>query len=104
MLAASRREGVLAAGDQIGDWIVDGPLGEGGMGAVFRVHNVLSSSMRAAVKVLKPQDLGRGRERFSLELQALATLNHPGIVRVHGGGEDRARGLLFIVMELLHGE
>jgi serine/threonine-protein kinase len=94
----------LATGDQIGDWVVDGPLGEGGMGAVYRVHSVLSEDMKAALKVLKPHEVGKGRERFAQELQALAKLTHPGIVRVLGGGEDRQRNLLYLVMELLDGE
>jgi len=33
---------MLKAGDRIGDWIIESPLGEGGMGAVFRVHSALS--------------------------------------------------------------
>jgi hypothetical protein len=29
---------MLDPGDRIGDWIVEAPLGEGGMGAVYRCH------------------------------------------------------------------
>ncbi len=94
----------LAVGDRIGDWIVEGSVGEGGMGAVFRVHSTLSSEMKAALKVLKPHDVGQAKERFAQELQALARLTHPGIVRVLGGGEDTNRSLLYLVMELLEGE
>ena len=34
---------ILRTGDRIGEWIVDGPLGEGGMGTVWRVHSALSA-------------------------------------------------------------
>jgi hypothetical protein len=95
---------VLESGDRVGDWIVECRLGEGGMGAVYRCHSVLSDAMKAALKVMKSHTLGAGRERFAQELQSLAMLSHPGIVRVLGGGEDRERGLLFLVMELLTGE
>ncbi len=94
----------LNEGDTIGDWIVEGPLGEGGMGAVYRVHSVLSGELKAALKTLKPHEVGQGRERFAVELQALARLTHPSIVRVLGGGEDSQRNLLYLVMELLEGE
>ncbi|MCA9492713.1 MAG: serine/threonine protein kinase, partial [Myxococcales bacterium] len=79
-------------------------IGEGGMGAVFRCHSTLSDAMKAAVKVLKANEVSQGRERFVQELQTLAGLSHPGIVRVLGGGEDRERDLLFLVMELVSGE
>lgn len=95
---------MLESGDRVGDWIVESQLGEGGMGAVYRCHSVLSDAMKAALKVMKSHALGAGRERFAQELQSLAMLSHPGIVRVLGGGEDRERGLLFLVMELLSGE
>jgi len=95
---------LLKRGDRIGDWIVDDELGEGGMGAVYRCHNTLSTKIGAAVKVLKPHGLGRARERFLREVELLASVQHPAVVRVLGGGEDTERGLLYMAMELLHGE
>lgn len=95
---------MLATGDRIGDWIVDKTLGEGGMGAVFLAHNVLSAKVRAAVKVLKPHSMGDARKRFVREVELLASVQHPAVVRVLGGGEDSERGLLFMAMEFLEGE
>ncbi|MBW2253557.1 MAG: serine/threonine protein kinase [Deltaproteobacteria bacterium] len=95
---------LLKRGDQIGDWIVVDELGEGGMGAVYRCHNTLSTKIGAAVKVLKPHGLGKARERFLREVELLASVQHPAVVRVLGGGEDTKRGLLYMAMELLNGE
>ncbi|MBK9372150.1 MAG: serine/threonine protein kinase [Deltaproteobacteria bacterium] len=60
--------------------------------------------VRAAVKVLKPHDLGAARERFVQEVEVLASLKHPAVVQVLGGGEDLSRGLLYMAMELVEGE
>lgn len=95
---------MLDVGDRIGDWIVDRTLGEGGMGAVYLAHNVLSSKVRAAVKVLKPHELGDAKKRFVREVELVASVQHPAVVRVLGGGEDTERGLLYMAMEYLEGE
>jgi len=95
---------MLKAGDRIGDWIIESPLGEGGMGAVFRVHSALSERVDAALKVMKPSLEPDARTRFVREAEALAALRHPAIVRVMGFSEDTRRGLLYLVMELAEGE
>ncbi|MCK6514501.1 serine/threonine protein kinase [Myxococcota bacterium] len=95
---------MLVAGDRIGEWVVESQLGEGGMGAVFACHSGLSQRVKAAVKVLKPHDLGAARERFVQEVEVLASLKHPAVVQVLGGGEDLSRGLLYMAMELVEGE
>jgi serine/threonine-protein kinase len=95
---------VLQSGERIGDWVVDAPLGEGGMGAVYRVHSALVERLTAALKVLKPTEETDGRARFVREAEALSALSHPAIVRVMGFGEDAAHGLLYLAMELVEGE
>lgn len=95
---------MLNPGDRIGDWIVDAKLGEGGMGAVFRCHNVLSERITSAVKILKSHDLGESRQRFIREVELVATVRHPAVVQVMGAGEDTERGLVWMAMELLDGE
>jgi serine/threonine-protein kinase len=95
---------MLKAGDRIGDWIIESPLGEGGMGAVFRVHSALSERVDAALKVMKPSLEPDARTRFVREAEALSALRHPAIVRVMGFSEDTRRGLLYLVMELAEGE
>jgi len=95
---------VLRAGDRVGDWIVEAPLGEGGMGAVYRVHSALTRRVVAALKVMKPTTEPDARARFVREAEALSALRHPSIVRVMGFNEDRQRGRLYLVMELAVGE
>jgi serine/threonine-protein kinase len=94
---------VLKPGDQIGDWVVDGPLGEGGMGTVYRAHSLLAERLFAAVKVMKPTTDAEARARFVREAEALSRLSHPAIVRVMGFSEDMVHGLRFLVMELVEG-
>lgn len=81
---------------------IDGLLGQGGMGAVFRARQPrLERSV--ALKVL-PRALGEDpdfAERFLREARALARLSHPGIVTVHDFG--CADGLHYLLMELVEG-
>jgi hypothetical protein len=95
---------VLRKEERVGDWIVETPLGEGGMGKVYRVHSALSRRVVAALKVMKPTAEPDARARFVREAEALAALRHPAIVRVMGFNEDPERGLLYLVMELASGE
>jgi serine/threonine-protein kinase len=95
---------MLRAGERVGDWIIDAPLGEGGMGAVYRVHSALTERLVAALKVMKPTAEPDARARFVREAEALSALRHPAVVRVMGFSEDPDRDLLYIVMELAVGE
>ena len=95
---------MLRAGERIGDWIVEKPLGEGGMGAVYRVHSALTQRLAAALKVMKPSAEPDARARFIREAEALAALRHPAVVRVMEFAEDTAHGLVYLVMELALGE
>jgi formylglycine-generating enzyme required for sulfatase activity len=95
---------VLSEGDRIGDWVVEEPLGEGGMGAVYRVHSALTERLVAALKVLKTTSDPDSRQRFVREAESLSALSHPGIVRVMSFGEDPVRGTPYLAMELAVGE
>jgi serine/threonine protein kinase len=101
---ATRRHGPLQAGDRVADWIVDAPLGEGAMGAVYRVHSAFSERVEAALKVMKPTDEGDARGLFIREAEALSSLRHPAVVQVMGFHEDARRGLLCLMMELAEGD
>jgi formylglycine-generating enzyme required for sulfatase activity len=95
---------LLKAGDRIGDWVVEEPLGEGGMGAVYRVHSALTERLQAALKILKTTSEPEARARFIREAESLSALSHPGIVRIMSFGEDPVRGLPYLAMELAIGE
>lgn len=99
----SRRS--AAAAGRIGRFVIEGPLGSGGMGDVFRAHDsVLDRSV--ALKLLRAddgcEDDAQRRRRVVREARAAAALTHPNTVTIFDVGEDG--GNVFIAMELLEGE
>jgi hypothetical protein len=81
---------------------IDGTLGEGGMGTVYRATQ-LSLERVVALKVLTAElsaDPGF-RERFRREGLLQAALDHPHIVTVYEAGE--AEGRLFLAMRMVEG-
>ncbi|MFE5581493.1 serine/threonine-protein kinase [Kitasatospora sp. NPDC056531] len=82
-----------------GRYLMDRPMGAGGMGEVWAAEDQLLDR-RVAVKLLHRTDAD-SRERFLREARAVAGLQHPGIVVVHDFGEFD--GLPYLVMELLAG-
>jgi len=77
-------------------------LGAGGMATVFLCEHV-SMHRRVAIKVLPPaqaKDPG-AVERFYREARAVATLDHPNIVRAHDIDHDG--DMHFLVMEYVEG-
>ncbi len=85
---------LLAAGTQIGTYRIDGPLGAGGMGIVYRATDT-KLNRPAAIKVL-PENLAdpEARRRFQREAQMVSSLNHPHIVTVYDAGEYQDRQYL----------
>src|SRR5215470_2686532 len=89
----------LDPGTRLGPYEIVAPLGEGGMGAVYRATDT-KLRREVAIKVLSEafaQDAAR-MQRFEREAQVLASLNHPNIAQIYGV-ESGA-----IVMELVAGE
>ena len=78
-------------------------LGEGGMGAVFKAHDITLQRV-VAIKVMHPHFAGlpNFQERFLQEARSAARLDHPGIVQVHDFGQDRSN--LYIVMKFIPGD
>lgn len=87
---------------EIGPYKIEGTLGRGGMGTVFRAMHEKTGDLHA-VKVLSPvysnDDHFRGR--FESEIKALLKLDHPNIVRLISFGQDD--GNLYFSMELIDG-
>ncbi|HYB24835.1 MAG TPA: serine/threonine-protein kinase, partial [Solirubrobacteraceae bacterium] len=81
---------------------IDGTLGEGGMGAVYRATQ-LSLQRVVALKVLTVELSSDPafRERFRREGLLQAALDHPHIVTVFEAGE--AGGRLFLAMRMVEG-
>jgi len=83
------------------------PLGEGGMGEVWRAdHRTLARP--AAIKLIRPELLGEGDEaesaltRFEREARATAALTSPHTIAVYDFGRSED-GAFYYVMELLEG-
>lgn len=78
-------------------------VGAGGMGVVYKAED-LKLKRSVALKFLPPHLMGSPelKERFLVEAQAAAALNHPNICVVHEVGESEDRP--YIAMEYVEGE
>src|SRR5262252_871698 len=79
---------------------LDGEIGRGGMGVVYRATD-LELMREVAVKVVSEAASTEARQRLIREARAAAALNHPNIISVHDFGEEQ--GIPFFVMELVDG-
>ncbi len=82
----------LAAGDRLGPYEIVAPLGEGGMGEVYRARDP-RLGRDVAIKTSRRQF----SERFEREARAVAALNHPNICHIYDVGP------YYLVMELVEG-
>src|SRR5213595_3310513 len=93
---------MFAVGDVIAQrYDVRALLGQGGMGAVFRVHD-RELDEEVALKVLHPALSldGHALERFRREVKLARRVTHPNVARTYDMGFDRVR---FLTMELVAG-
>lgn len=92
----------LAVDEQVGVWRVQGLIGRGGSGEVYRVlRSDGSFEQIAALKLLRTADDPQERQRFEAERRLLARLHDPAIARLIDGGAHRGR--LYAVLELVEG-
>ena len=89
--------------EELGGFVIQDLLGEGGMGMVYRARDE-RLDRDVAIKVLHPALVAssEGRARFRAEAKAVGRLTHPNIVQVFqwsDEGDDRQ----FLVMEYLEG-
>jgi serine/threonine protein kinase/Tol biopolymer transport system component len=92
----------LASGETLAHYRVEGKIGEGGMGAVYRGYD-MRLRRTVALKVLSPErfaDLGR-KQRLLREARAASGLNHPNIVTIYEISSDQ--NVDFIAMEYVEG-
>src|SRR5436305_13854317 len=93
----------LAAGTELGPYVIETRLGAGGMGEVYRARDK-RLRRTVALKVL-PAHLARTsglRQRLEREAEAISSLNHPHICTLHDIG--RQGDVDYLVMEFLEGE
>ena len=92
-----------STGDRLGPYEIVSPLGEGGMGEVYRARDT-KLNRNVAIKIL-PDAFACDPDRvarFAREAQTLATLNHPHIAQIYGLEQSTTTAAL--VMELVEGE
>src|SRR5262245_6027900 len=93
----------LTVGSRLGSYIIEAPLGAGGMGAVYRARDP-RLDRDVAIKVLSPAlaDDPDALARFEREAMSIARLSHPNVISIFEFGRDGDRA--FVVSELIDGE
>lgn len=88
---------------KLGPYRIDGILGAGGGGVVYRGHQPNLGDRPVAVKALRPELLGnaRGEARFVREGLLAARLQHPNLCPVLDVGKDQ--GVAYLAMPLIEG-
>ncbi len=87
-----------------GKYRIDGLIGAGGMGSVYRATRLMIGD-QVALKLMRSELLAdqHAVERFRREAQAAARLKHPNAVAIYDFGVS-AQGFIYIVMELVDGQ
>ena len=100
-----RRRDPLIGVEIAGRFLVQGVIGQGWMGKVYRARH-LSLHKDICLKVLKPALLEDPTlvGRFEREAQAASRLNHPNAIQVLDFGRVSEEGTLYIAMELVQGK
>ncbi len=93
----------LSPGCELSHYRLIAPIGEGGMGVVWKASDT-TLEREVAIKVL-PDLFAHDPERlarFEREARLLASLNHPHVASIYG--LHSADGVRFLAMELVEGE
>ena len=93
----------LTLGTRLGVYDIIAPIGEGGMGQVFRARDT-RLDRDVAIKIL-PEAFAHDADRlarFTREAKTLASLNHPNIAGIYG--LEESGGVSALVMELVEGD
>jgi serine/threonine protein kinase/formylglycine-generating enzyme required for sulfatase activity len=101
--ATTGRNVLYGRGDVIaGRYTVKDLVGQGGVGAVYKVHDK-EVDVDVALKVISPNLLQTEEERklFSRQMRQARKLHHPNIIRIYDEGHDDQKR--FITMKLLDG-
>jgi eukaryotic-like serine/threonine-protein kinase len=87
---------------QIPGYEVQGVLGRGGMGVVYRAYH-LALKRTVALKMLPTAHSDPAeRSRFKIEAEAVARLQHPNVVQIHEIGD--AAGRPYLALEFVDGD
>lgn len=87
---------------QLDQYVIEGRLGVGGQGEVFRARHALMRRP-TAIKLVRADSVGpRTLRRFEKEVRQTSRLTHPNTIRIFDYGRT-ADGVFFYAMELLDG-
>lgn len=108
--AAALREPIPSVKDQLVGQVLDGKyeitrvVGHGGMSVVYEAKHLLMNKV-VALKLMHKHlhHSDKAVRRFQKEAQAVATLNHDGVIRIYDFGVT-TDGSPFIAMEFLSGK
>ena len=94
---------MLATGSVFAGHRVEGAVGRGGMGVVYRARH-LELDRVVALKVIGSEELEDRvvRERFLREAKAAASVDHPNVIPLHYAGEED--GVAYLVMRFVDGD
>lgn len=95
---ATTLNNILRVGTVLNDkWVILEFIGKGGMGEVYRAHQ-LNLKRDVAIKAVSQEwlesfdgdevEIETGLQRFRREAEAMAQINHPNILRVYDHGSD----------------
>ncbi len=91
-------------GGLIGDYEILRVVGEGGMGIVYAAEQTKPVKRQVALKLIRPGlDTRRVLQRFDVERQALALMDHPNVATVFGAGATPERRP-YVVLEYVEGD
>jgi serine/threonine protein kinase len=101
-------ESSLQPGDILGGrYRIEGPIGEGGMGKVYRALDERNLNREVAIKLISSsisQSQRKSAElRLSREQEAALRIVHPNVVQVIDSGTTE-QGDIYLVQEFIHGE
>jgi serine/threonine protein kinase len=93
----------LTSGTKLGPYEIQSPLGEAGMGEVYRARDTrLDRSVAIKVLAAHLSSSPELKQRMEREAKAISALNHPHICGLYDVGSQD--GTEYLVMELLEGE
>lgn len=90
----------FTTGERVAHYWLEGSLGKGGMGEVFRAQDTRLLRQVALKLIADEPKPGQALQRFITEARALARVDHPGVVKIYEIGLQPCR---FIAMELIEG-